>query len=978
VANRLLRDLVKETRSNSMKHEPRIPWAHMVAGPMSAEAKEPGMTRDGYLKEKSSGLRKRAEESLRGKVADVESISELSPEDVHKLVHELQVHQIELEMQNDELRQAQIALEESKDKYLDLYDYAPVGYFTLDENALVLEANLSGAGLLGIERDALIGKPLTNFVHKESQDTLYFHRNQVLQTGTRHVCEIKLVKPDGGWFHARLESVGMADSCGQFSRLRTLIADITDRKLAEEALKKAHDELEHRVEERTSELLKTTEQLKREIAERKKGEEALRRSEERYRQMFERNRAMKLLVDPQTGAIVDANPAALEFYGYSLDEMKQLKITDLNTLTTEQVAAAMTAAEAQNTTAFVFKHRLRSGEIRDIEVHSGLIDIEDRKLLYSIIHDITERRKAEEELSESERRLNLALSGAALGTWEYNIQTGETFFDQRWVKMLGFSLKEIEPHFRTWEGLIHPEDKTRVIESWNAHREGRAPSYEAEYRLRTKSGRWKWILARGKIVERDEDGNALRAAGTHLDITQRKLAEQALRLSEERFRALVEGAQDLIFMKDLHLRYTHANPAMAQMFGLGVSEIVGRKDEDLYGEATGKHIKQVDLRVLQGESIEEEYTASIKGVQFTLSTALTPLRDAEGAIVGIYGISRDVTDRKRNVTGRRPIAEAYPSSAMKSAMHEARLAAATDSIVLLQGESGSGKDYVARWIHDHSRSAPGPYFALNCAAISRELAESELFGHERGSFTGAHARKRGLLELAEGGTLLLNEIGELTLSLQSKLLTFLDTRSFMRVGGQKSISVNARIIAATNRSLETEEAEGRFLPALLYRLNVLSIQVPPLRERIEDIPVLVEEIMTRLANDLQLTSLPALDTASLMALSKYHWPGNVRELRNVVERSLIISGGQNVNAGLPPTDASHQGWSHMSHFPEHERTLHNVTDEVIKSLCLEALRRSGGNRRSAAHMLGIARDTLYRHMKRFGIGQEERTKDEPK
>ncbi len=173
---------------------------------------------------------------------------------------------------------------------------------------------------------------------------------------------------------------------------------------------------------------------------------------------------------------------------------------------------------------------------------------------------------------------------------------------------------------------------------------------------------------------------------------------------------------------------------------------------------------------------------------------------------------------------QRPIAEAYPSKAMRAALHEARLAAATDSIILLQGESGSGKDYLARWIHDHSRRAPGPYFAVNCAAISKELAESELFGHERGSFTGALGRKRGLLELAEGGTLLLNEIGELTLPLQSKLLTFLDTRSFLRVGGEKSITVNARLIAATNRSLDTEVAQGRFLSPLFYRIVTIQFR----------------------------------------------------------------------------------------------------------------------------------------------------------
>jgi DNA-binding NtrC family response regulator len=231
--------------------------------------------------------------------------------------------------------------------------------------------------------------------------------------------------------------------------------------------------------------------------------------------------------------------------------------------------------------------------------------------------------------------------------------------------------------------------------------------------------------------------------------------------------------------------------------------------------------------------------------------------------------------------------------------------------------------------------------------------------------------------LAEGGTLLLNEIGELTLSLQSKLLTFLDTRSFLRIGGEKSITVNARIIAATNRSLETEVVEGQFLSPLLYRLNVFAIHVPPLRDRIQDIPVLVEEIMSKLVKELQLTSFPVIDPAAVIGLSKYDWPGNVRELRNVLERSLMLSHGQRLKLALPSVAPGHQEWSHLSRFPAHERTLHDVTDEVIKSLCLEALRRCGGNRMMAARTLGIARDSLYRHMKRFGIEDESQSKDAP-
>ncbi len=276
-----------------------------------------------------SAQRDAAEKKLSKSPDMKQELKDTTPE---AIIHELQVHQVELEMQNQELHRAQVEAERSRERYLDLFDYAPVGYFTLDKNAVILEANLTGAGLLGIERISLIDKPLTSFIHKDDQDTFYLHRNQVLQTETQHICEIKLVKSHGGWFHAQLQSVRIADPKSGLGQWRTAITDITDRKLAEDAVQSAHDELENRVEERTSELLKINQRLNQEIAERKKGEEALRRSEERYRQLFEKNRAIKLLVDPETAGIVDANPSALEFYGYSLDEIKQLKITDINIL----------------------------------------------------------------------------------------------------------------------------------------------------------------------------------------------------------------------------------------------------------------------------------------------------------------------------------------------------------------------------------------------------------------------------------------------------------------------------------------------------------------------------------------------------------------------------------------------------------------------------------------------------------------------
>jgi PAS domain S-box-containing protein len=450
------------------------------------------------------------------------------------------------------------------------------------------------------------------------------------------------------------------------------------------------------------------------------------------------------------------------------------------------------------------------------------------------------------------------------------------------------------------------------------------------------------------------------------DVTQRKRAEEALRRSEERFRAVFEGAQDLIYIKDVALRYTHVNPAMEAFLGVKAPRLMGKTDEEMFGRDPRKRTREVERRVLAGQSIEQEQTRLVNGVSFTFLDIRVPLRNPEGVVMGICGISRNITERRKAPPPIHIDVDSFPSEAMRKTLEKAAYAAASDSIVLLLGDSGTGKDFLARWIHDHSARANGPFFSINCAALPQELAESELFGHEAGAFTGASGRKRGLLELAEGGTLLLNEIGELQPALQSKLLSFLDTRSFVRVRGEKSIHVDARLMAATHRELKAEVAEGRFLMPLFYRLNVLTIELPLLSRRKEDIPLIIHQIMAQLQGEMQLAELPVIEPAAMKSLARYHWPGNVRELRNVLERALMISDTGTLKLELSSLSPVSKDWSYQVRFPSHG-TFHDIVDGVTQSLLVEALRRTKGNRKEAAKKLGISRRSVFRYLKRFGL-----------
>jgi DNA-binding NtrC family response regulator len=280
----------------------------------------------------------------------------------------------------------------------------------------------------------------------------------------------------------------------------------------------------------------------------------------------------------------------------------------------------------------------------------------------------------------------------------------------------------------------------------------------------------------------------------------------------------------------------------------------------------------------------------------------------------------------------------------------------SDATVLILGESGTGKELVAEAIHAQSNRSDQKFIAVNCAAVPETLLESELFGHEKGAFTGATERKLGFFELAHKGTLFLDEIGDVSLGIQAKLLRVLQNKEIIRVGGREKIAVNARVLTATNRNLESMIEDGSFRSDLYYRINIFPLTLPPLRERKEDIPELIEHFLGRLGEK-------GITSQAKMKLMEYDWPGNIRELLNILERAAIVADSTIDIQHLPVTNTNLQGGITNLEIPEEGINL----DDVEKDLILRALNKAEGNKTKAAELLGLTRRRLYSMMDRFGI-----------
>jgi DNA-binding NtrC family response regulator len=319
-------------------------------------------------------------------------------------------------------------------------------------------------------------------------------------------------------------------------------------------------------------------------------------------------------------------------------------------------------------------------------------------------------------------------------------------------------------------------------------------------------------------------------------------------------------------------------------------------------------------------------------------------------------LSEEVDKRYRLVAGN--------SAKLNAAISGAKKAAGSKSTILLLGESGTGKELFARAIHNWSERKDRPFIAINCVGLSKELLESELFGYEKGAFTGASQLKRGKIEIANGGTVFLDEVGDISEELQAKLLRFLQEREFERVGGTQLIRVDVRIIAATNRNLEAAVKEGGFREDLYYRINVVPIVLPPLRGRKEDVPVLAQFFMQRFSIESK-KSFTEISQEALEALGAYDWPGNVRELANVIERAVVLGQPPTIQIeDLSPGIVAPEGEIDNRPTPV---SYHESVDEYRREVIVSALAQTQGNRAAAARLLGLQRSYLLRLMKTFDI-----------
>jgi PAS domain S-box-containing protein len=606
--------------------------------------------------------------------------------------------------------------------------------------------------------------------------------------------------------------------------------------------------------------------------------------------------------------------------------------------------------------------------------------------------DVTEPEHLTQKLKRHEAYLVEAQRLSHTGSFGWRVSTGEIIWSEETFRIFGYD-RTIKPTLDLVLQRVHPEDATlvkltieRVLKV--------AKDFDLEYRLLMPDGSVKYVHVVARAVT-DESGS-IEFIGAVMDITAVTQAEERIRQSERDLRTTIETIPAYIWSALPDGSINFASQSIFDYLGIPAEAAL---DWDwlalVHPEDRDRAVEIWRESLATGEPRENELRFRLANGEYRwFLTRSSALRDDKGDIVRWYGALMDIEHQKRsearllqaldkiqklqeqvsreNIVLREEIDRTSmfeeivgASPALKAVLARIDKVAPTDSIVFINGETGTGKELVARAIHKRSPRASRAFVSVNCAAIPAPLIASELFGHEKGAFTGAHQRRLGRFELAEGGTIFLDEIGELPMETQIALLRVLQDQKFERLGGNQPIRANVRVITATNRDLQAAIEVGSFRRDLFYRLNVFPIEIPPLRDRKEDIPMLVEYFIDRYASKVG-KKIRSASKKTLELLQSYPWPGNIRELQNVIERSIIVCDTENFSID--------ENWLRRESC-QAQPASQPLSDKLltqVKEMIEAALAESGGRvsgRLGAAAKLGIPPSTLESKIRSLKINK---------